>query len=114
MPLIDGDNPLPANSQAHPSAVAPSRQPPFRLSPSLPLLPAKLAAKIQSLQFVELKEFLPDNIKLLKRLEAMDRPSLATLPPNLRPSMREISSLLMWAYCFTQYVAVLAESTPTL
>ena len=48
--------------------------PPFRLSSSLPVLPAKLVKKIQALQFVELKEFLPDNIKLQKKLEAFDKP----------------------------------------
>lgn len=71
---------------------------PFSQSPSLPLLPAKLVEKIQSLQFVNLKEFLPDNIYLLKRLEAFDKPSLATLPPHLRPNFCDITSVLTWSF----------------
>lgn len=51
---------------------------------------------------------------IVKRLEAMDCPSLATIPPNLCPTPREIPSLLTWAYCFAQYVAVLADSHPHL
>ena len=87
---------------------------PLRLSPSLPLILAKLVAKTQALQYVEMKEYLPDNIELLKRMEAMDRTAFAGLPPSLRPSLREISSLTTWAYCFAQYIAVLAEAHPHL
>ena len=57
---------------------------------------------------------MPDNIKLIKRLESMDRPSLATIPPNLRPNLREVPSLLTWVFCFAQYIAVLSESHPHL
>ena len=90
------------------------RSTPVRLSPSFPLIPAKLVAKIQSLQYVELKEFLPDNLELMKRMEAVDRAAFSGLPPSLRPKMREVPSIAAWAYCFGQYVAVLAESHPHL
>lgn len=49
------------------------RSTPVQLSPSFPLILVKLVVKIQSLQYVELKEFLPDNLELMKRMEAVDR-----------------------------------------
>ena len=76
------------------SATTRRTPPPFQLSPSLPPLPGKLVGKIQGLQYVEAKEFMLDNIKLIKRLDSMDRPSVATIPPNLRPNLREVPSLL--------------------
>ncbi len=57
---------------------------------------------------------MPDNLKLIKRLESMDRPLLGTILPNLRHNLREVPSLLTWVFCFAQYVAVLAESHPHL
>ena len=84
---------------------------PFPTITSLPPLPGKLVGKIQGLQYVEAKEFMPDNIKLIKRLESMDRPSLATIPPSLLPNLREVPSLLTWVLCFAQYIVVLSEYT---
>ena len=90
------------------------RSTPVRLSPSFPLILVKLVVKIQSLQYAELKEFLPDNLELMKRMEAVDRAAFSGLPPSLLPKMREVPSIAAWAYCFGQYVAVLAESHPHL
>lgn len=49
-------------------------------------------------------------------MESLDQLSLAAIPPKLRPNFRDIYSLLLWAYCFAQYmyVAVLGESHPYL
>ena len=69
---------------------------------------------MQSLQFVELKKFLPDNIKLYKKLEAFNKSTLASVPPHLRPNYREIPNLATWLFCYAQYVAVLAEKHPDL
>ena len=107
-------HPATAGPSALLSAGNPTAKHPFRLSPSLPLIPPKLVTKIQSLQFVELRELLPDNMKLLKKLEVMDKSTMATIPPNLRPNLRDVGSLLTWAYCFAQYTAVLAQSHPHL
>ena len=73
-------------------------------------IPTKLVQKIQALQYVDSKELLPDNIGLLRHMEALDLP----LVGETRSRLREVNSLLPWALCFMFYMAVLSESRPGL
>ena len=94
------------------SSVMPSASPspaPFCLASSLPPIPAKLVKRIQSLEFTEMRELLPDNMALTERLEA--------LPTRLgeqakQAEQREIRSLIMWVSSFITYVAIVAEAHP--
>ena len=99
---------LSANATVH------SIQPQFKLASSFPPIPAKLVAKVRSLAFIDMKEFLPDNIGLLKNLESLDNCQVSGLSPAARPKLREVRSLLTWVSCFTTYTAILAESHPHL
>ena len=76
------------------------------LSPALDPVPQRLVQRIQSGQFVELRELLADNMAVRQRLDA----AFGLLPLNLLPSAgpryREISSILQWVYCFNLYVGV--------
>ena len=111
--IIDQEEQQPANGATDNATPRPKALP-FRLSSSIPIIPAKLVTKIQSLQFVELKEFLPDNVELIKKLEAIDRAAFTGVPPSQRPKLRDIPNIAAWAYCFSQYLAVLAVSHPHL
>ena len=94
-------------------AVSPSlsSQPlPFRMASSLPPVPPKLVRKIQALEFVEMRELLPDNLAPVERLEA--------LPVHMgqsarNPEQREIASLHTWTSSFATYVAVLSQAHPS-
>ena len=90
---------------------------PFLLSSSLPPILHKLATKVHSLQFVEMKEFLHVNVLLGKCLDAMGATALlgpawgsTTKPAN----MRDVPSLISWISCFTTYIAILSEAFPHL
>ena len=93
-----------------PAAGSQQPTPSFLLSKSSPPIPGKLVAKIQSLQFVEMRELLPDNIALLERLATLPQGSAV----NTLTQQREVSSLLTWVCAFATYVAILAESNPEL
>ena len=77
---------------------------PFSLVSSFPTIPAKLALKIQSLQFVEMRELLPDNLTIAE--DATSRPL------DQRPKQREVASILSWVSAFATYIAVVAEAHP--
>ena len=80
----------------------------FSLAPCFPPIPSKTVRKIQALEFVELRELLPDNISLTERLE-----SLPHRPWSLRdPVAREISSLPTWMSAFATYIAIVSEAHP--
>ena len=86
----------------------------FSLSPASEPFPKKLVDKIRSGQFVEMRELLTDNISLIQQLEAFGtHTSLPTLPGVLRPSLREVSSLQTWMYCFLAYTAIRAPDQDT-
>ena len=59
-----------------------------------------------------MKEFLPDNITLIRRTEAWEQPQTHTSGP--RPNLREVNSILSWVTCFATYVAVLSDAHPEL
>ncbi len=73
--------------------------------------PPKLVEKIRALKFVDMKELLPDNIMLLKSIEAI-HPNSFTLAPANKPRFREVQSLLTWITCFASYIAILSETHP--
>ena len=89
---------------------SPSSQPlPFRMASSLPPVPPKLVRKIQALEFVEMRELLPDNLALIERLEALP----VRMGQSARsPEQREIASLHTWTSSFATYVAVLSQAHP--
>ena len=87
----------------------------FRFASMFPPIPHKLVGKIHSLQYVDMRELLPDNVGLLRHMEAADNPSLLTgLPSYARPRMRAVSSISSWSICFAAYTAVLGTKHPDL
>ena len=78
------------------------------LSPAADTIPQKLVEKARSGAFVEMREFLKDNIELAHHLQAMQSTSLLlpSIPGVPKPRFREITSLIPWLYCFITYVAV--------
>ena len=84
-----------------------SEKPPFILASNLPPVPAKLVKKIQAMEFINMRELLPDNIALSERLEALPRAAL-----QQAHAQREIDSLLTWTGAFLMYVAVMNDAHP--
>ena len=92
-----------------PSLAAGQLQPahgaPFHLASSFAPIPAKL---IQNLEYVDLRELLPDNIALSEKLDAL--PARANQVPN--QEQREITKTVTWVSCFASYVAIVAQKHP--
>ena len=87
--------------------IAPS-SPPFMLASSLPPIPDKLVRRIQSLEFVKIRDLLPDNNALGERLEA-----LPSYTAHLKaPETRNIGSLYTLVSAYSTYVAIVAEVHP--
>ena len=82
------------------------------LSPAAEPIPRKLVDKVQSGQFVEMRELLSDNISLVHQLESIQGFSPLNLLGATRIRLREITSLSTWIYCFLGYVAI-RTSDPT-
>ena len=77
------------------------------LSPAADPIPHRLVHRIQSGDFVEMRDLLADNVALHDQLEDLHGSApLAATPLPFRPRLREIPSLHSWMYCFAAYVAV--------
>ena len=87
------------------------KQTPFKVANSIAPIPAKLVKKIQSLEFVDMRELLPDNIALSERLAALP-PGLAPLKPLGQREIRGEKALMTWVSSFATYIAVIAEAHP--
>ncbi len=98
----------PSTSGSPVSTPARPTLPTFRLASSFPPIPGKLAQRIQALEFVEMRELLPDNVALAERLEALP----TWVQPTKHPEQREVGSLLIWVSSFATYVAVVAQAHP--
>ena len=84
---------------------------PFKIASSIVPILAKLVKKIQSLDFVEMRELLPDNIALTERLAALP----SGLAQTKTPTEREIGgdrALITWVSSFATYIAIVAEAHP--
>ena len=80
----------------------------FSLASSFPPIPAKLTAKIKALQFVEMRELLPDNISASEQHASSSRS-----PHDLPPRQREVFSILTWVSAFVTYAAIVSEAHPS-
>lgn len=83
------------------------------LSSAAQPFPRKLVDKVNSGQFIEMRELLADNISLLHQLETIQGyPPLHILGPA-RPRLRDVTSLSTWCYCFMGYMAIRTSDTTT-
>ena len=74
------------------------------VSPAAEPFPRKLVDKVNSGQFIKMRELLADNITLLHQLEAMHGYSLLHLAGAAGPQIRDVSSLTTWCYSFLGYM----------
>ena len=81
---------------------------PFHLASSFAPIPAKLVKRIQKLEYVDLRELLPDNLALSEKLEAL--PARSALAPT--PEHREITKIVTWVSCLASYIAIVAQTHP--
>ena len=79
----------------------------FSLGETFPPIPEKLVTKIQSEEYVELAELLPDNVEVLRKADT--QPSAQGQGQR---QLRRVSNLSTWVQCFTTYAAILAEAHP--
>ena len=79
---------------------------PVTIGEGLPPVPGKLAKRIQSGQFIELAELLPDQLGAITALPDEDGSKASKSSP------KQISSIIEWIQCFGIYTAVLSKSQP--
>ena len=79
------------------------------LSISAEPIPARLVQRIQSGQFVEMRELLGDNITLPQHFDSPAGYFPVVLPSSSRPRLWEVISLFSWIYCFLTYLTVLVQ-----
>ena len=80
----------------------------FHMASSFAPIPAKLVKRIQNLEYVDLRELLPDNIALSEKRHALTTPATQSVTPE----QREITKLVTWVSCFSTYVAIAAQKHP--
>ena len=87
---------------------------PFLLAKNCCPIPGKLVAKIQALQFVDMRELLPDNIALSERLATLPQTMQLARAQQHSIGQREVSSITSWACAFVTYIAIVAQARPEL
>ena len=119
-PLMDAASHFPASTTpglGHPlsSTLLPSPSPSpltstqanLSLSLSMEPIPAKLVHRIQSGQFVKMRDLLGDNIALIHHFESANSYFPAhVLSVSFHLRLRKVSSLSSWIYCFLAYLVV--------
>ena len=81
---------------------------PFVLSEGLPPVPAKLVAKIQKGDYVDMAELLRDNMEYECRQATSD----SSGSRSGRANRREVPDLLSWITCFGVYASVVCDKSP--
>lgn len=89
---------------------------PFTLGEGLPVVPAKLVARIQKGEYVDMAELLRDNIEVgRRRLAQGGAGGIAAAVCTWiggRAGRREVPDVASWAQCFSSYAAVFGEKYP--
>ena len=78
----------------------------LHMGAGLPLIPAKLVARIEAGVFVDMTELLPNKLGFSKTTLNDDqaRPS--------KPRYRTVTNILEWTQCFATYMAVVCKKQP--
>lgn len=94
-----------AQSPLTPGVILPSPLG-LTLSPATGLIPQKLVDKVRAGGFVEMWDFLPDNIRLIQQLESVQGGPIqfSALPGVARPRLREVLSPISWIFCFLAFM----------
>ena len=114
MPVISsggeaaGKGELPVASSASSSRKTEDTTQTFTLGEGLPPVPAKLGARIQRGEFVDMAELLRDNIEAERRKASQDQGNSG----GSNPRRREVPDLLSWIQCFGVYTCVVCEKSP--
>ena len=82
----------------------------FSLSRAAIPVPAKLVGKIQALKFIDMRELLADNIKMMAHLESLPAGSQAIQASSSH--QREVPNIQSWVCAFCSYIAIVAEVHP--
>ena len=82
---------------------------PFIVGEGLPAVPAKLVAKIQRGEYVDMAELLKDNIEAERRRTPQEGLQGGQIS---RSNRREVPDLLSWLQCFGTYACVFCEAFP--
>ena len=85
---------------------------PFVLASAILPILAKIVLKIQSNQFVNMKDLLPDNVALLDKLDGLGQAFISSSGP--RPHLWEVTSILSWASCLFKMIAIQSAANPDL
>ena len=90
---------------------------PFTLGEGLPVLPAKVVARILRGEYVEMAELLQDNIALDNKLTSAHSDGLSAghlKSSKKRELTEDVHGLLSWVECFNIYSSVLVTKYPAL
>lgn len=99
-------DPLGALPSINPPFLPPLSNPGMILSPAADPIPHALVQRVQSGQFVDMRDLLADNIALLNQLSSLHGTGALPLSTVNRTRLREIPSLVSWLYCFNAYAAI--------
>ena len=86
-------------------------RPAMILSPASDPIPHSLVQRIQSGQYIDMRELLADNIALLNQVSTMN--PMIPITTSSQTRLREIPSLVSWLYCFLAYTAVRTSDPST-
>ena len=103
---VVGYGPVPSNPPFAVSFTPSVSHPGMILSPAADPIPHTLVQRIQSGQFVEMRDLLADNIALHNQLASLQGTVSLPLITANQTRLREVPSLVSWLYCFAAYVAV--------
>lgn len=116
---VTWSNPLlspttPPQFQTSVPLTTPDSQNGLVLSPAAPPFPQKLVDKTREGKYVDMKEFLVDNMALVSQLEAVPgMPHMSSMLGSARPRLREVTSISTWCYCFLGYMAIRTRDPAT-
>ena len=79
------------------------------LSEALPVVPTKLVRKVEKGEFVDMADFLKDNIEAERRRIPTGDSGMSGLP---QVSRREVPDILSWLHSFNMFAAIVSSKYP--
>lgn len=69
-------------------------------------MPKKLASKIETGEFVDMSELLPDRLGCSRTFTPEDKSG------GTKSKKRAVANILEWIQCFSVYIAIIAQKNP--